>query len=425
MIFHLYSGAMRLATPVLEHILKGRLAREKEDPERIAERRGQASRPRPPGKLFWLHGASVGECQAALALIERLLARDPELNVLLTSGTLTSARLMADRLPARAVHQFVPLDQPAWIARFLDHWAPDAAIFVESDLWPNLVLGTAQRRIPLILANARMSESSFDRWRRMSAFTGRLFAEFSLILASNPDQKAGFESLTGAPILWVGNLKRAAAPLPADAEKLAELRRAVGGRPVFLAASTHPGEEEAAAEAHRIAAGERNDLLTIVAPRHPNRGGDVATALSGAGFNCVRRSDGALPGPETGIYVADTLGEMGTLYELADAVFVAGSLVPVGGHNPLEPAHFGKPVLFGQLMAKNADIASDMIAAGAAREIADATDLGRRVRDLLRNEAERSELGAKAKAFAVGQGAIAEDMADRIFAAVAGHGDRK
>ncbi|UUX48238.1 3-deoxy-D-manno-octulosonic acid transferase [Nisaea acidiphila] len=425
MIFHLYSGAMRLAAPILEGLLRKRLARGKEDPERVGERRGEASLARPAGRLFWVHGASVGECQAALALIERLLAKDPDLSILLTSGTLTSARLMQDRLPKRAMHQFVPLDQPAWIARFLDHWAPDAAIFVESDLWPNLVLSAAKRDIPLVLANARMSESSLERWRRLSAFTGRLFSEFALVLASNPEQKAGFESLTRSPVLWVGNLKRAAAPLAADPDKRAALRTAIGTRPVFLAASTHPGEEKAAAEAHRLAAAECQDLLTIIAPRHPTRGVEISDALTAAGFKCVRRSDGALPGTETEIYVADTLGEMGTLFDLSDAVFVAGSLVPVGGHNPLEPAHFGKPVLFGQLMAKNADIASDMIAAHAAREIADATDLGRRIRDLLRDDSARAELGANAKTFALGQGAIADEMAERIFAAVAERGARR
>jgi len=423
MIFQIYGGAMRLATPLLDHLLKRRLARGKEDPARIGERRGRASLPRPAGPLFWVHGASVGECQAALVLIERLLARDPALNVLLTSGTLTSAKLMADRLPARAIHQFVPLDQPAWIGHFLDHWRPDAAIFVESDLWPNLVLAARQRGVPLILANARMSESSFARWRRLSLFTGRLFADFSLVLASNPAQQAGFGSLTRAPVLCVGNLKRAAAPLIADPARLAELRDAVGGRPVFLAASTHAGEEEAAAKTHRIAAAARADLLTVIAPRHPNRGSEIAALLEREGFRCARRSENALPAADTEIYIADTLGEMGTLFDLSDAVFVGGSLVPVGGHNPLEPAHFAKPILFGQLMAKNADIASDMIAARAAIEIADAEDLGRRLRDLLQNDRQRAEFGAAARAFAEGQGAIADEMVDRIFAAIAAHGE--
>lgn len=422
MIFSLYNGAMRLAAPLLNQLLNRRIARGKEDPARIGERRGEASLPRSAGRLFWVHGASVGECQAALALIARLLERDPELNVLLTSGTLTSARLMKDRLPPRAVHQFVPLDHPAWVARFLDHWDPDAAIFVESDLWPNLVLAAAQRRIPLVLANARMSARSLERWRRLSPFTGRLFEAFSLVLASNPEQKTGFESLTDAPVLFVGNLKRAAAPLPEDPAKLAALREAAKTRPVFLAASTHEGEENAAAEAHRIAAEACPDLLTVIAPRHPNRGAEISAGLTGLGFRCRRRAEGALPTSETEIYVADTLGEMGTLYALSDAVFVAGSLVPVGGHNPLEPAHFGKAVLFGQLMPKNADLAADMIEANAAREIADATDLGRRVRNLLSEETERLEIGANALAFAVGQGAIAEEMADRIFAAVGGAG---
>lgn len=425
MIFPVYSAAMRLATPLLEHILQRRLARGKEDPARIGERRGVASLPRPEGRLFWIHGASVGECQAALALIDRLLAHDPALNILLTSGTRTSAELMSSRLPDRARHQYVPLDNPTWIAAFLDHWRPDAGIFVESDLWPNLIIAAQECGIPLILANARMSPTSFARWQRLSFLTGRLFRNFALVLASNEAQRLGFADLTDAPVRFVGNLKRAAAPLPAEESKLAELRKAIGERPVFLAASTHEGEDRAVAEAHRIAAAEKPDLLTILAPRHPNRGAAIADALGSEGFKARRRSDGLLPDSETAIYIADTLGEMGTFFTLADVVFVAGSLVPVGGHNPLEPAHFAKPVLFGQLMAKNADIASDMIDAGGALEVADATDLGRRVRDLLRDAALRQRIGAAAKTFAESEALIAERMAELISEAVARSGERR
>ena len=416
MIFALYKAAMQLGTPVVEAFLQKRLARGKEDPERISERRGIATRERPDGRLFWVHGASVGECQAALALINRLLARDPGLHVLLTSGTRTSAELMAGRLPERAVHQFVPIDHPHWIARFLDHWAPSAAVFVESDLWPNLVLAARSRNIPLVLANARMSESSFTRWRRFGFLTGRLFRDFSLILASNDQQKAGFESLTDAPVLSIGNLKRAAAPLAVDAAALDALKQAIGTRPVFLAASTHDGEDLAMLDAHRRAAESVPNLLTIIVPRHPARGRDIAALAAAKDLQAVRRENGAVPDATTAIYVADTLGEMGCFFTLADTVFVAGSLIPVGGHNPLEPAHFGKPVLFGPLMAKNADIAADMIAAGAAEEV-DAAGLGDRVAALTGDSPERAAMAAAALSFAQGQGRIADDMAERVLAA--------
>lgn len=422
MIFRLYNVAMRLASPLLDRLLEKRLARGKEDPERIRERRGEATRQRPSGKLVWVHGASVGECQAALALIDRLLARDPELQVLLTSGTRTSADLMAGRLPERAIHQFVPVDQPRWIDRFLDHWAPSAAIFVESDLWPNLVLETRARDIPLILANARMSESSFARWRRLGFLTGRLFEDFALILASNEAQKRGFESLTRAPVVCIGNLKRAAGPLAVDEVKLLELKHATGTRPVFLAASTHDGEEAAILTAHRHAADRTPDLLTVIAPRHPNRGPAIELMAADTGLTAARRSTGALPDAATDIYVADTMGEMGTLFTLADTVFIAGSFVPVGGHNPLEPAHFGKPVLFGPLMTKNADIATDMIAAGVAQEVADGIALGGRIVALTQDGAERSAMTGAALAFARGQSKIAEEMAERIMDTVNRHG---
>ena len=360
MIFALYKAAMQLGTPVVEAFLQKRLARGKEDPKRISERRGIATRERPDGRLFWVHGASVGECQAALALINRLLARDPGLHVLLTSGTRTSAELMAGRLPERAVHQFVPIDHPHWIARFLDHWAPSAAVFVESDLWPNLVLATRSRNIPLVLANARMSESSFARWRRFGFLTGRLFRDFSLILASNDQQKAGFESLTDAPVLSIGNLKRAAAPLAVDAAALGMLKQAIGTRPVFLAASTHDGEDLAILDAHRRAAGSVPNLLTIIVPRHPARGRDIAALAAAKDLQAVRRENGALPDTATAIYVA-------------------------------------------------------------AEEV-DAAGLGDRVAALMGDSPERTNMAAAALAFAQGQSRIADDMAERVLAAASDPG---
>ncbi|MEO9902635.1 3-deoxy-D-manno-octulosonic acid transferase [Nisaea sp.] len=424
MIFRLYNAATRLAGPLLDRLLEKRLARGKEDPERISERRGIATLERPTGRVFWVHGASVGECQTALALINRLLARDPSLQILLTSGTRTSAELMTGRLPERALHQFIPIDHPHWIARFLDHWQPSAAVFVESDLWPNLVLTAQARNIPLVLANARMSKSSFARWRRFGFLTGRLFQGFSLILASNDQQMESFKSLTDAPVISVGNLKRAAAPLTVDKAALDALKKATDTRPVFLAASTHDGEDLAVLDAHRRAAGTVTDLLTIIVPRHPNRGSDIAALAATEGFQTMCRSSGSLPNETTDIYVADTLGEMGSFFKLADTVFVAGSLIPVGGHNPLEPAYFGKPVLFGPLMANNADIAADMIAAGAAEEV-EASGLGDRVAVLMGDSPERSRMTSAALAFAQGQGRIADDMAERILATASRTGETR
>ena len=420
MILRLYNIAMRLARPLLDLHLRRRVAYGKEDPERLRERRGEATRVRPPGQIFWVHGASVGECQTALALINCLLSRDPGMQILLTSGTRTSANLMAGCLPERAIHQYVPLDQPLWIARFLDHWAPSAAIFVESDLWPNLVLEAQARDIPLILANARMSKNSFAHWRRLRYMTRRIFKSFALILASNEAQKQGFEGLTSSstPVVCIGNLKRAAAPLPVDKVKLLALKNTIGTRPVFLAASTHDGEEAAIFAAHRHVTNRIPGLLTVIAPRHPNRGPVIERMAADAGLIAARRSTRALPDALTDIYIADTMGEMGSLFTLADTVFIAGSFVPVGGHNPLEPAHFGKPVMFGPLMVKNADIAADMIAAGVAEEVADGVALGERIVALMQDGERRNAITGAALAFVRGQSKIAEDMAGRIIAAV-------
>lgn len=425
MILALYNLAMTLAGPLVERTIANRLDEGKEDPHRVAERRGIPSRTRPEGRLVWLHAASVGESQAALSLIDRLLARDAALSVLVTSGTVTSAALLAERLPERAFHQFVPMDRPTWVARFLDHWRPDLALFVESEIWPNLLLGAAARGIPLALVNGRISERSFRRWRVARPLVGRLFDAFDLILPSNAEQAGRFAALTARPVECLGNLKRAAAALPVDDAALARLSDATAGRPVFLAASTHAGEEDAAIDAHLASRKTHPGLLTMIAPRHPARGAEVEDLAFRAGLATLRRSHGAEPGPDTEIYVADTLGEMGTLFKLADIVFVAGSLVPVGGHNPLEPAHFGKPVLFGPLMAKNADIAEDMLAAGAAMQVEDARGLAKAVEELLGVTTLRKRLGAAALRFVAEQTGIADRMADRLLALMAAKRERE
>ncbi|HZB92546.1 MAG TPA: 3-deoxy-D-manno-octulosonic acid transferase, partial [Stellaceae bacterium] len=344
----LYRAATTLAGPAVRLYLLGRLARGKEDGARLGERFGRASRKRPDGPLVWVHAASIGEAVSMLALIDAVTAERPALSVLVTTGTVSSARLLASRLPAeRAFHHYVPVDRPAYVRRFLDHWQPDLALWVESELWPNLITATAARDIPLLLINGRMSQQSFDGWRRWPRLVGAVIGAFDLCLAQDVVQAERLRQLGARRALCVGNLKSAAGPLPVSQSELAKLAARAAGRPLWLAASTHDGEEEAAAEAHRLLRQRWPDLLTLVVPRHPARAAAVAQMLRSRGLSVARRSLADTITPETDIYLGDTLGELGLFYRLAGIAFIGGSLVPMGGHNPLEAALLDCAILHG------------------------------------------------------------------------------
>ncbi len=379
-------------TPLSGLVLARRLKRGKEHPERLAERRGIASLPRPAEPLVWVHGASVGELVAALPIVERLRARD--FAVLVTSGTVTSAERARHQLPAGAFHQFIPLDSPFFVARFLDHWRPDLALFVESDLWPNLILGAAQRRIPMILLNGRLSKRSFERWRRAPVAIEALLERFDLCLVRSAEDAARFGALGAPRISTTGNLKLDVPPLSADPNTLAALKMAVAGRPVVVAASTHPDEESAVVEAHRRLRLEFPRLLTIIAPRHPERGAEVAGIVAGCGLKAVQRSHGALPNAATEIYVCDTLGELGLIYRLASVVFMGGSLVPHGGQNPIEPIKLGAAVVHGPHVANFADLYRALDQAARAEPVTDPDTLTARLAELLTDAPARARLAA-------------------------------
>lgn len=379
-------------TPLSGYFLARRLKRGKEHPERLAERRGEASLPRPEGPLIWVHGASVGELVAALALVERLRARD--FAVLVTSGTVTSAELAAQQLPPGAFHQFIPLDSPFFVARFLDHWRPDLALLVESDLWPNLILAAAERRIPLILVNGRLSERSFERWRRLPATIEALLTRFDLCLVRAPEDAERFGALGAPRLSTTGNLKLDAPPLRADPKALSALKSAVVGRPVVAAASTHPEEESAVVEAHRRLRIDFPRLLTVIAPRHPHRGAEVAEIAAAHGLETAQRSHGGLPNAATEIYVCDTLGELGLVYRIAPIVFMGGSLIPHGGQNPIEPIKLGAAVLHGPHVGNFADLYDALDEATGTDAIIDAEMLALRFAALLSNASLRAKIAA-------------------------------
>lgn len=341
----LYRLLVAAAAPLTAVLLAQRLRRGKELRERIRERRGDSSATRPSGPLVWLHGASVGELMGVLSLIERLSQRG--LNVLVTSGTVTSSELAAQRMPPGVIHQFMPLDVPKFVARFLDRWQPQLALFVESDLWPNALIETARRDVPIVLVNARLSERSFRRWQKLPGSIGHLLGQFDLCLARTPPDAERLTQLGARNVFVSGNLKLDVPAPPADEAALAMLKAAVGNRPLIAAASTHPGENELIIAAHKRMRAATPGLLTMIAPRHPERGPEIAELARQAGLSAALRSQGALPEARTDIYIADTMGELGLIYRIAPVVFIGGSLVRHGGQNPIEPAKLGAAILHG------------------------------------------------------------------------------
>ena len=382
-----YRWASTAGSPLAPQVLARRLSRGKEHPERLAERRGETTLARPNGPLVWVHGASVGEMLAAVPLIERLRAQAFE--VLVTSGTVTSAALAEQRLPDGAIHQFIPLDAPRFVQRFLDHWRPGLALFVESDLWPNLILGCAERRIPLIVINGRLSQRSFGRWQRAPGVIAALLSRFDLCLAQSPADAERYATLGAPRVSSTGNLKLDVPAPPVDEAALKRLQQIIGKRPVVAAASTHPGEEAAIIASHRQLRARFPDLLTVIAPRHPARGAGIAQIAELAGLSVAVRSRRAQPMPDIGVYVADTLGELGLFYRLAPIVFMGGSLATHGGQNPIEAIRLGAAVLHGPHVFNFSDLYATLDAARGTEAVADEAALTARLGDWLANDTAR------------------------------------
>jgi 3-deoxy-D-manno-octulosonic-acid transferase len=372
-----YRGLTAAARPLTPLLLGHRARRGREDVTRIGERRGEARVPRPNGPLVWMHGASVGEMLSVIPLVERIRARG--FNVLVTSGTVTSAELAERRLPPGAIHQFVPLDVPRYVTRFLDHWRPGLALIAEADLWPNLITQSAARGIPLVLVNGRVSQRSFERWRRAPGTIAAMLESFDLCLAQSMADADRYAHLGAPRVSMTGNLKLDVPAPPADPARLQEMQDAVDRRPIIVAASTHPGEEAGVIEAHQQLRRKFRGLLTIVVPRHPQRGEGVLDIASVAGLEAEMRSRGYLPGDNTDIYIADTIGELGVMYRLTPVVFMGGSLVRHGGQNPIEAAKLGAAILHGPHVWNFADIYAALDDAHGAEEVVDPGGLSMRL----------------------------------------------
>jgi 3-deoxy-D-manno-octulosonic-acid transferase len=411
-----YAGLTRLAAPFAPWLLRRRVRQGKEDAGRLHERLGRPRLGRPTGKLVWLHGASVGETLSVLPLADALLAADPALQLLATSGTLASAQLLAQRLPPRALHQFAPIDTPAAAQGFIAHWRPDLAVFVESEIWPNLITAARRAGAPTALVSARLSDASLRGWRRLPGAARTLFGGFDLILAQDEATALTLSAL-GARDDGRLNLKLVGAPLPADPAALEAARLAIGGRPVLLAASTHPGEDEAVLEVFAWLKDRRPDRpLLVLVPRHTGRGGAIAEAAATLGFRVARRAAGEAPQTDVQVYVADTLGELGLWFRLARAALICGSLVPrIGGHNPLEASRLGCPAASGRHVENWRGVYAALEAERAVRMIDGASGLAGLLAEALTDDGALREEAGRAQAFASRQSGAVETASARLL----------
>jgi 3-deoxy-D-manno-octulosonic-acid transferase len=408
----LWRGTGHAIAPAVRLWLQQRGRIGKEDPARLGERFGIACQPRPAGTVIWCHGASVGEAQALLPLLDELHHRRPDLTLLLTTGTVTSAMLVAQRAGPGILHQFVPVDLPAAVDRFFDHWCPDLVLWSESDFWPGILAELQHRAIPALLVNARLSERSFRRWRLAPLTALWLLRSFRQIYAQTAQDAERLLQLGAASVISAGNLKQAAPPLPADAQTVVAWQMTLGNRPRWLAASTHPGEEAQISGVHRALKGRFPGLLTLIVPRHPQRGPEIAAALTAPDCVTALRSRGDAVTAATDIYVADTLGELGLWYRVSPIAMMGGSLVAHGGQNPLEPARLDCAVLFGPAMFNFSDAVSGLLDSGGAQQVQDATELTAALGILLGDPAKVAELGRAAKDYAGAQGRILATLAD-------------
>lgn len=367
-----YFGLSWLSTPLISGYLKWRAFTGHEDKNRLKERKGMASISRPNKPLLWVHAVSVGEAVSALTLMQAILKKYPEIYGLLTTTTVSSSKVIQQRLPKNIIHQYGPVDTPSAIKHFLNHWQPDLAIWVESELWPNLIHQTQERGIPTILFNGRMSPKSFSKWKKVKGMISPLLKRLSLCAVQSEEHAFFFKTLGATSVSIMGNAKMMMTPLSIDPQKYTTLKKEIGSRPLLFAASTHAHEEEIIIAAHKTLKRNYPDLLTILAPRHIKRAKFLYDLASKEGLAVtLRTTPSSLKGMD--LYIADTLGEMGLFYALSPVVVMGGTFVPTGGHNPIEAAQFGSFILHGPHVFNNPQLYDALAALGLSQCVSDPT----------------------------------------------------
>ncbi|MDY2830112.1 MAG: 3-deoxy-D-manno-octulosonic acid transferase [Alphaproteobacteria bacterium] len=388
----------------------------KEDVNRFNERVGRPIKERPEGKLFWLHGASVGESVSMLPLINKILETYPDAHVMVTTGTVTSADVMQKRLPERAFHQFIPIDNPVFTNRFVKHWHPDVALWFESEFWPAVLSSIKRRNIPLILINGRISNKTFKRWQQFDFVCKELLSCFSLCLGQSEEDAYRLRVLGAPETVCLGNLKYAGLPLPIDEKSREDMLKQIGKRPFWLASSTHEDEEVRLAKLHKRLKEKFPDLLLIIAPRHPNRGEQIVEDIQKLGLSAALRSKQEKITPKTDVYVANTIGEMGLWYDLAKIVFIGGSLIPHGGQNFIEPSRVRDAVIVGPHMHNFTDAMNRAKKADAVMQVNDTAEMEELLTELLQNEAFLDAKRSLAYNWATSETKVLDGIMDKIKA---------
>ena len=418
MLLKIYNTLISFLYPIaISRYIEKRKKKGKEDIKRFNERVGRPIKPRPEGKLIWMHGASVGESISMLPLIQRLLEVYPNAHVMVTTGTLTSAEIMAKRLPERAFHQYLPIENPVFATRFLKHWKPDVALWFESEFWPAMLSCIKRKNIPLILVNGRISNKSFKRWQQFDFIIKEILECFTLCLGQSDEDEYRLRVLGAKNTMCLGNLKYAGLPLPVDENKKQEIAEQITGRTVWLVSSTHDDEEFKIARFLKDLQKKVPNLLTFMAPRHPHRGIEIKEKLQKElGLNVALRSANERVTEKTDVYIADTIGELGIWYELIPLVFIGGSLIPHGGQNFIEPSRSRDAVIVGPHMYNFADAMNRAKKADAVIQVNDVLELMETVENLLTHpdllEAKRS----LAYNWANGEAKVLEGIVEKIKA---------
>ncbi len=377
LLLRAYLMAAVVLGPVVRWHIRKRIGRGKEDAQRYREKFGEATAERPQGTLVWLHAVGVGEVLTLPALIRAMATKRPELNFLVTSSTLTAARAVAANLPDKTDHQYLPVDCLPFVHRFLDHWRPDLSVWAEQDIWPALVVESSRRSVPLAMVNGRMGQDSFaSKWRVRSLFAD-LYTRFSVIEVQDEKSRSHMQQL-GIPagsVLVRRSLKAGALPLWVDQNRLRQLSEQLSNRFIWLAASTHAVEEAKVFAAHRTVLETKPDGILILCPRDPKQGGSAYDTARSIGLSPQLQSLNPDIASNTNLFIADSIGELGLWYTLADQAFVGGSLEPVGGHNPYEPMRMNCAVIHGPHIANFAQDYATAHVAGAALQVSGTAEL--------------------------------------------------
>jgi len=419
-MYKFYRLLTNICGPFIPLFLSSRKKNGKENDQSIAEKCTTSfskERSREIKKLLWIHGASIGEAQSSLILVKYLLGTYPELNIMVTTGTLTSAELIKKRLPKRAFHQFCPLDHPKYVEKFLNYWRPDLALWMESELWPNMLHEIKKRHIPAMLINAHMSPKSFKLWSHFPSLSKEILSTFDKILCQNNIDKYHFDCLGALNSIVTDNIKYSAAPLTHNEEDLKNIRNTTIERNICLYASTHDGEEEIACQIHQNLKQSISNLLTIIIPRHPDRRNDIAQACSYFPLKLsFRGKNKNLPNNDDDIYIADTLGELGLFYELSPIAYIGRSLSNDGGggHNPIEAAQLGCAILHGPNVQNLQDIYTQIHKQNAAQEVKDKKSLEDALHNLLTDKNSCAALQRSALSFAKNKAHVVKGIAKEI-----------